>query len=109
INHYHLEATRQSAILLNVLTIFIKGGGTNALDLSAGKCRLEHVGCVQRSRCATGTNDGVQLIDKEDYILRLLKFIHYRFHPLFKLAAILSTSHERSEIKRNHALAKEHA
>ena len=46
-DQYLLETTLQRAVLFNVLTVFVQSRRTDALNLTACKCRLKHVGCVQ--------------------------------------------------------------
>src|SRR5690606_36797444 len=60
-------------------------------------------------RRSTGTHDRVQLVDEQDHIRRLLQFIHYSLHPLFKLAAVFCSGHERSEVEGHYPFAKENA
>ncbi len=64
LHHDLLEATFQSAILLNVLAVFVEGGGANALNLPSRQGGLEHVGRVQRSAGAPGTHNGVDFVDE---------------------------------------------
>ena len=48
------------------------------------------------------------LINEQDHVPVLFKFIHDGLHPLFKLATVLGTGHQSSEIQRNHAFIKQH-
>ena len=43
LDHDHLEAAVQGAVLLDVLAILVERGGADALDFAAGEARLEHV------------------------------------------------------------------
>ena len=59
IHHHYLETTRQSAILLNVLSVFVQGRSTDALDFSSRQGRLKHIRGIQRARSPSSTYDGV--------------------------------------------------
>ena len=59
-----LEATFEGAIFLDILTVLVERGGSNALNFAAGESRLEQVGCVHRARSVSGTHNGVNLVDK---------------------------------------------
>ena len=64
IHHHHLETTRQGAILLNVLSVFVQGRGSDALDFSTCQGRLKHVGGIQRTGCTTCAYYRVQFINE---------------------------------------------
>ena len=49
IHHHHLETTSKCPILFDVLSVFVQGGGSDALDFATCQGRLEHVGRIQRS------------------------------------------------------------
>jgi len=47
VNEHLLETAFQGAVLLDMLTVLIKGCGANALNLTPCQCRLEHVGSIK--------------------------------------------------------------
>ena len=108
LDHDLLEATFQGAIFFDVLTVFIQGGGTNALDLSTRECRLEHVGSVQRTACASCANDGVDFVDEQNDVRRLFQLIHHRLHAFLKLTSVLGACHQRSDVQRDNAFVEQH-
>src|SRR5436853_228850 len=77
--------------------------------VAASKCWLEHVRCIERSRCSASANYGVKLINEENHILCFFKLVHYRFHSLFELAAVLGTGNQRSKVQRDDALIVQNA
>ena len=107
-HHHLLETPLQGAVLLDVLAVFVQGGGSDALNLTAGQGWLEHVGCVQRSTCPTGAHDGVDFVDEQDDVRRLLQLVHHRFHALFKLTTVLGARDKRSHIQRDNAFVEQH-
>ena len=104
INRDGLETAFQGAILLNVLAVFVKGGGADALQLAAGQGRLEDVGGVQAAFGTAGTHDGVDLVDEGDDVVVLLEFSHQRLEAFLKLAAVLGAGHQGRHVQRDHAL-----
>ena len=108
LHDHFLEATLQSTVLLNVLAVLIQGGGTDALDLATCERGLEHVGSVQRAAGTAGTHNGVDLVDEQDDLGRLLEFVHDRFHTLLKLTAVLGAGHQGCDVQGYNALAEQH-
>ena len=63
--HFHgLETAFQSGVFLNVFAILIERRGTHALQFSTAECGLNDVARVHRAFGRTGTDYGVQLVDK---------------------------------------------
>ena len=89
LHHDLLEATFQGAIFFDVLTVFIQGCGSNALDFATCKGRLEHVGSVQRAACTASTNNRVDFVDEQDDVRRFLQLVHHGLHSLLELPAVL--------------------
>ena len=66
LDHHRLEASLQSRIFLNILAILVECRGSNSAELTARKLRLEEVGGIHRSLGGSGTDNRVQLVDKEN-------------------------------------------
>ena len=66
-----LEATLESAVLLDVLPVFGERRCANTLQLPARQRRLEHVGRVDGALSSTGSNLCVQLVDEQYHALIL--------------------------------------
>ena len=89
VNQHLLESAFQCAVLFNMLTVLIECCCADALDLSAGQGRLEHVGGIKRAAGAAGAYDGVDLVNEKDDIVILCQLIEYGLHPLLELSAVL--------------------
>src|SRR5690606_11377424 len=91
------------------LTIFIKCSSTNTLNLTTSQRRFEHIGCIERTGCTSGANDGMYLVDKKNHVRILLLFVEDGFDTFFKLAAVFGARNNGSHIERNHALIEKYA
>ena len=107
-HHDLLETPLQGAILLDVLAVFVQGGGADALNLTAGQGWLEHVGCVERSARSSGAHNGVDFVDEQDDVRGLLQLVHHRFHALFKLTTVFRARDERSHVQGDNAFVEQH-
>ena len=65
-----LEAALERGVLLDVLAVLVERGRADALQLAAGQRGLDDVGGVHRAFGRAGADDGVQLVDEEDDVLR---------------------------------------
>jgi hypothetical protein len=66
IHHDRLETTLQGLVLLEILLVFVEGGGTNAAQLTSCQCRLQDVGSIHSTFALTSAYQCVYLIDKQD-------------------------------------------
>src|SRR5205085_12312843 len=72
---------------------------------TASERGLEQIRRVHRAFRGTGADERVQLIDEQnDVAFALFDFLDDRFQTIFKLAAILRTGDERTEIEGHDAL-----
>ncbi len=102
---YGGESSLQGGILLDVLAVFVESGCTDGLQLAASQRGLEHVGGIHRALRRARTNDGVQLINKQNYLaLVLADCVHHGAQTLLELAAELRAREHRAEVEREHAL-----
>ena len=108
LDQHLLEAALEGAVLFDVLAVFIKGSGSDALDLASGEGWLEHVGGVQRPTGTTCSDNGVDLVYEQDDVQALLELVHHRFHPFFKLTAVLGSCDKRGDVQGHDALSEEH-
>ena len=65
---------------------------------------FEEVSGVQGSSCATGADDGVQLVDEEDDVAALADLGDELLDTLFKLAAVLGAGDHAGEAERDQPL-----
>ena len=96
-----MEATLERGILLDVLAVLVKGGGTHALDLPACHRRLEHVGRVDGTLGTTSAHQRVKFVNEQDDVARTANFVHHRFDALFELTAVLRTRHHHGQVKHH--------
>ena len=109
LDHNFLEPAFKSAVLFNVLAVFIVGGSTNALDLAASECRFEHIGGIHGAWSAAGPYNGVYLVNKQDDIGILGEFVEHGFYAFFKLSAVFCASDHRRHVEGDNAFVKEYA
>src|SRR3989337_3000863 len=91
-----LKPPLQCPILFDMATVLVEGGGADALQLTAGERRLQHVGGVDRPLGGAGAHQRMQLIDEQNNILRLLNLFDDRLQTLLILASILGPGHHAS-------------
>ena len=106
-HHHRLEAPFQGRIPLDVLAVFIQGGGADALQLAPGQGRLENIGSVDRPLSCTSTDQGVHLVDHEDHIAGGADLLHDLLEALLELTAILGAGHQQADIQSEHPLVFE--
>ena len=82
-------------------------GRADALDLAARKRRLQDVGGVEGTLSATGTHQGVELVNKDDGVLIFHQFFHDGLQALFELAAILGARHDQGKVEGEDAFIGE--
>ena len=103
VDHDRLETAFQRGVLLNIFAVLIKRSRTNAVQLAAGQHRLEQVAGIHRAVSFARTDDGVQLINKEDdFALGLLDLVQDALQAFLKLAAVFGTRDQRTHIQTEH-------
>ena len=104
--HQHfLEAALQGGVLLDVLAVFVQGGGTHAVQLAARQCRLEHVAGIHGTVTLAGTHHGVDLVNEDDGAALVGgDVLEHGLQAFLELAPVLGTSQQRSHVQRQHAL-----
>ncbi|MNF70775.1 hypothetical protein D3C84_526990 [compost metagenome] len=107
--HQHLlEAALEGGVLFDVLAILIQGGGTDAVQLTPGQGRLEHVAGVHRTLGLAGADHGVQFVDEQDDPAFLLgQLVEHGLQALLELAAELGAGDQRAHVQRQQALVLE--
>ena len=105
IYHNRLETTGKCRIFFNILTVLIQSCGTDTVQLTSGKHRLQHISCIHGTICLTGTDDQMKLIDEQnDLSFALLHFLKYCFQTFLKLTTILGTCNQCSHIQGKNLL-----
>ena len=101
IDSNRLESTFQCCIFFNMLAVFVQCSRTDTLDIPTRQFRFQNIGRIQRAFCRASANQRVHFIDKEDYILVSLHFIHNFFQPFLKIASVFGTCHQGTHIQRD--------
>ena len=101
---HRLEATFEGGITLDVLSILIQSGCSDALELSPGKSRFENVCCIDGTFSGTCTDQGVHLIDHEDHIACGLDLLHDLFEAFLELTAVFGACDQKTDVQRENAL-----
>ena len=96
---HRLEAAFERGVLLDVLAVFVERGRADALQLAAAKRGLDDVGGVHRAFGGTGADDGVQLVDEEDDVLRAADLVHHGLDALLELAAVFRARDHQGEVE----------
>ena len=107
-HHHGLEAPLQGRVLLDVLAVFLQGGGADALHLAPGQGGLHDVGSVQAALGLPRAHDGVNFVDEQQDISGLAHFLQHGLHPLLKLAPELASGHHGAHVQAEDALAHQH-
>ena len=84
-----LEATLEGRVLLDVLAVLVRRGGTDDLNLSTREGRLENGRRVDRALSRTRAYNGVDLVDEKYDGLVLHDLGDNLLHALLELATIL--------------------
>ena len=105
VDQHGLEPALERGVFLDVLAIFVEGGGANAMQLAASQHGLQQVSGIHGAFGLPGSHHGVQFINKQDDVaLGALDLFQNGLEALLKLAAEFRTGDQRSHVERNHAL-----
>ena len=101
IDHNNLETTLQRLVLLEILLVFVQGGGTDGPEFAPCEGRLQDVGCVHRAFTLAGTDQRVDFVDEEDNLaVALRNLIDDSLQTLLELSFVLRTGNQRTHIER---------
>ena len=101
---HRLETALQGAVLLNMLAVFIEGGGANDLNFAAAQRGLQNIGGIHAALGIACTHNVMHLVDHKDHIAQLADLLNETLHAAFKLAAELGTGHQRRQVQQIHHL-----
>ena len=88
-----LESPFKGCIFFDIFTIFLKRGGSNALEFAARQRRFDNIGGIHGAFGGTRSDNRMQFVEKEDNVLFLADLIHHGLNAFFELAAVFRTSH----------------
>src|SRR5690554_6707100 len=106
--HHFLEAAFQGSILFDVLSVLVKCSGTNALNFSTCQCRLQHIGGIQGAGGSACSNNGMNLVNKQDNSRILSQFVEDGFDPFLKLAPVFGARYNGGQIQGNYPLIEQY-
>ena len=99
LRHRHrLEAPLQRRVLLDILAVFVEGGGSDDLDLPTGQGGLEDVGGVHAALGISGPHDVVYLVDDQNDVAQLADLLDEPLHAALELSPELGTGHQSRQI-----------
>ena len=103
-DQHALEPALERGVALDVLAVFVERRGADGLHFAPRQRGLEDVGRVEASLRGAGADDGVDLVDEKDRVLRLAQFVEQLLHPLLELAAELRAGDQRRDVEREECL-----
>ena len=81
-----------------MLAVFVKRGGADGLEFTAGQHWLQHLGRVNRALSCTCPNKGVDLIDENDDVTAGLDLFQDLLETFFKVTAVAGTGNQRPHV-----------
>ena len=95
-----LKAPFQGGVLLDVLTVFIQGGGPDTPEFPPCQGRLEEIRGVGGPFRGSGSHQGVEFVNKKDDLsLRALNFMDHRLEAIFKFPPEFGARHQGPQIQ----------
>ena len=104
---HRLKTAFERTVLFNILSVLIKGSGSNNLKLSSGQSGLKHISGVHCSFAVSGSHEIVNLINKQKYVSRVFYLVYKGLHPAFKLTSKLCSGHKSGKIQKIYFLSPE--
>ena len=101
-DEHGLETAFQRLVLLEILLVFVEGGGTDGAQFATGQRRFQDVGGIHRAfaRCP-GTHQGVDFINEENNLaVGVDHLLDDAFQTFLELALVLGTGHQSTHIQR---------
>ena len=100
VHQHRLEPALQRGVLLDVLAVFVQGGGADAMQLAPGQKGLQQVACVHGAVGLAGAHNGVQLVDEQDDLaLAFFDLLQHAFEPFLKFAPVFGARHQGAHIQ----------
>jgi len=99
-DHDGLEAALQGGIPLDVLAVLVERRGADALELAPSQRGLQDVRRIDRALGRPRPDQGVELVDEEDRVVRVAELLDDLLEPLLELATVLGARHQGPDVKR---------
>ena len=101
IDHNLLESAFQSLVLLEVFLKFVQRGRSDCAQFATRQRRFENVCRIHRAVGFAGTDEGVNLVDEEQYLsVARNNFLHDPFQTLLEFALIFRTRNQCAHVER---------
>ena len=82
-----------------MLPVLFQRGSSDNLDLASGHGRFQNIGRIHSALRATGSDNGMQFINKQQYLTVPAHFVNDIFNSFLKFAPVLGTCHHGSQIQ----------
>ena len=99
VHHDRLEPSCKRCVLLHMLAVFIDRRGADHLDLAPGKHGLHDIRSVKRAFRSSGTDDCMELIDKQKNIRRACCLAENTLDALLKFSPVLGSGYHGGHIQ----------
>ncbi len=98
-----LEPAHQSAVLLEVLAVFLVGGRAHAADRARSQSRLEQIRGIHRAAGGgAGTDHCVDFVDEQDGVRVGFELLEHLLQALLEVAAVAGAGQQRAHVEREH-------
>ena len=95
-----LKTSCERMIFFKDSAIFLVSCGTNTLQITACQHRFHKVGGIHNTTgCSACTNNGVDLVNKQDSPFFFPDLPQYGLKPFFEIPAILGARDERTQVE----------
>ncbi len=100
VDHDGLESSLQGLVLLEVLLVFVERRSADAAHLAACQCGLQDVGSVHRAFALACSDQGVNLVDKEDDAsVALRHLLDHVLQSFLELALVHGAGYEGTHVE----------
>ena len=101
LHHDGLESSFKRCVLFDVLAVFVQRRCADAVQLAPCQHGLKDIACVHGAFGPAGADDGMYLIDEENYpAFALFDLVEHRLQPLLELAAVFSARYQCAHVER---------
>ena len=101
IDKHRLEPTFQSGILFDILPIFIQRRCTDTVQLTTSQHRLQKIAGIHAAFGFTGTDDGMQFINKQDNTaFGVLDLVQDSLQSFLEFTPVLGSCNQCAHIQR---------
>ena len=100
IHHHGLETAFQRLVFLEILLVFVEGGGTDGAQFASCQGRFQDVGGIHGTFASAGTHQRVDLVDEEDDAsIALGHLVDDTLETLLKFTFVFGASHKCTHVE----------